>query len=66
MGWGKKITTPAKIAIVEDLIRAEEAHLQQLEQQNQQLEQQVNAERQHVERLKQWLRELEVDLDTAL
>ncbi|MCC3419974.1 MAG: hypothetical protein JGK28_19150 [Microcoleus sp. PH2017_07_MST_O_A] len=45
MGWGKKITTPAKIAIVEDLIRAEEAHLQQLEQQNQQLEQQVNAER---------------------
>ena len=52
--------------LVEDLIRAEEAHLQQLEQQNQQLEQQVNAERQRVERLEQRLRELEVDPDTEL
>ncbi|MEG3860843.1 Uma2 family endonuclease [Microcoleus sp. herbarium12] len=57
--------------LVEDLIRAEEEHLQQLEQQNVQLEQQnvqleqqVNAERQRVERLEQRLRELEVDLDT--
>jgi Uma2 family endonuclease len=52
--------------LVADLIRAEEAHLQQLEQQNVQLEQQLNAERQRVARLEQRLRELEVDLDTEL
>jgi uncharacterized iron-regulated protein len=52
--------------LVEDLIRAEEVQLQQLEQQNVQLEQQVNAERQRAERLAQRLREMGVDMDTEL
>ena len=59
--------------LVEDLIRAEEAQLQQLgqqnvqlEQQNVQLEQQVNAERQRAERLAQQLRNLGVEMDTEL
>jgi Uma2 family endonuclease len=58
---------------VEDLIRAEEAQLQQLgqqnqqlEQQNQQLEQQVNSERQRAEILAQRLREMGGDVDTEL
>ncbi|WP_293148295.1 MULTISPECIES: hypothetical protein [unclassified Microcoleus] len=51
-------------AILEDLIRAEEAHLQQLEQENVQLEQQVNSERQRSERLAQRLRELGENMDT--
>ncbi|MEO6860199.1 MAG: hypothetical protein ABI180_01435 [Microcoleus sp.] len=64
--------------LVEDLIRAEEAQLQQLgqqnqqlgqqnqqlEQQNQQLEQQVNSERQRAEILAQRLREMGGDVDT--
>ncbi len=45
--------------LVEDLIRAEEAQLQQLEQQNQELGQQV-------ERLAQRLREMGVDIDSEL
>jgi len=66
--------------LVEDLIREEEAQLQQLGQQNQQLEQQnqqlgqqnqqlgqqVNSERQRAERLAQRLREMGVDIDTEL
>jgi Uma2 family endonuclease len=66
--------------LVEDLIRAEEAHLQELEQQNQELEQQnqeleqqnqeleqqVNAERQRAERLAQRLRELGENMDTEI
>ncbi|MEG5160011.1 Uma2 family endonuclease [Microcoleus sp. AT3-A2] len=52
--------------LVEDLIREEQAQLQQLEQQNQQLEQQVNAERQRAERLAQRLREMGIEMDTEL
>ncbi|MCC3405297.1 MAG: Uma2 family endonuclease [Microcoleus sp. PH2017_10_PVI_O_A] len=59
--------------LVEDLIREEQARLQQLgqenlqlEQQNVQLEQQVNSERQRAERLAQRLREMGVDIDTEL
>jgi len=52
--------------LVEDLIRAEEAQLQQLGQQNQQLGQQVNVERQRAERLAQRLREMGVDIDSEL
>jgi len=66
--------------LVEDLIREEEAQLQQLGQQNQQLEQQnqqlgqqnqqlgqqVNSERQRAERLAQRLREIGVDIDSEL
>ena len=58
---------------VEDLIRAEEAQLQQLGQQNQQLgqqnqqlEQQVNSERQRAEILAQRLREMGGDVETEL
>ncbi|MGB7895007.1 MAG: Uma2 family endonuclease [Microcoleus sp.] len=59
--------------LVEDLIREEQAQLQQVEQQNQQLEQQneqleqqVNAERQRAERLAQRLREMGIEMDTEL
>ena len=59
--------------LVEDLIREEQAQLQQLEQQNVQLEQQnvqleqqVNSERQRAERLAQQLRNLGVEMDTEL
>ncbi|MEG4858833.1 Uma2 family endonuclease [Microcoleus sp. K1-B6] len=66
--------------LVEDLIREEQAQLQQLgqqneqleqqneqlEQQNEQLEQQVNAERQRAERLAQRLREMGIEMDTEL
>ncbi|MEG4817158.1 Uma2 family endonuclease [Microcoleus sp. K5-D4] len=52
--------------LVEDLIREEQAQLQQLEQQNQQLEQQVNAQRQRAERLAQRLREMGIEMDTEL
>ncbi|MEG4345714.1 Uma2 family endonuclease [Microcoleus sp. A003_D6] len=59
--------------LVEDLIREEQAQLQQLEQQNVQLEQQnvqleqqVNSERQRAERLAQRLREMGIDMDTEL
>jgi len=52
--------------LVEDLIREEQAQLQQLEQQNQQLEQQVNSERQRAEILAQRLREMGGDVDTEL
>ncbi|MEG4986696.1 Uma2 family endonuclease [Microcoleus sp. BR0-C5] len=59
--------------LVEDLIREEQAQLQQLEQQNVQLEQQnvqleqqVNAERQRAERLAQRLREMGIEMDTEL
>ena len=52
--------------LVEDLIREEQAQLQQLEQQNEQLEQQVNAERLRAERLAQRLREMGIEMDTEL
>lgn len=59
--------------LVEDLIREEQAQLQQLEQQNVQLEQQnvqleqqVNSERQRAERLAQQLLNLGVEMDTEL
>jgi Uma2 family endonuclease len=59
--------------LVEDLIREEEAQLQQLgqqnqqlEQQNQQLEQQVILERQRAETFAQQLREMGVDMDTEV
>ena len=52
--------------LVEDLIREEQAQLQQLEQQNQELGQQVNVERQRAERLAQQLREMGVDMDSEL
>ncbi|MEK0189294.1 Uma2 family endonuclease, partial [Microcoleus anatoxicus] len=52
--------------LVEDLIREEQAQLQQLEQQNQELEQQNQELEQQVERLAQRLREMGVDIDTEL
>ncbi len=59
--------------LVEDLIREEQAQLQQLGQQNQELGQQnqelgqqVNVERQRAERLAQRLREMGVDIDTEV
>ena len=66
--------------LVEDLIREEEAQLQQLEQQNEQLEQQnvqleqqneqleqqVSSERQRAEILAQRLRDMGVDMDAEL
>jgi Uma2 family endonuclease len=52
--------------LVEDLIREEQAQLQQVGRQNQQLEQQNQQLEQQVERLAQRLREMGVDIDTEV
>ncbi|MDQ2100100.1 MAG: Uma2 family endonuclease [Tychonema bourrellyi B0820] len=52
--------------LVEDLIREEQAQLQQLGQQNQQVGRQNQQLEQQVERLSQRLREMGVDIDTEL
>ena len=52
--------------LVEDLIREEQAQLQQLGQQNQQVGRQNQQLEQQVERLTQRLREMGVDIDTEL